>query len=161
MRLIIPDVILLIFSICCLIICNKVHKNDIEIKRDNFYITKDSHQQESDATITDKILFEKFQKFIPSKSTCATEVTQLEGEVTKKPKLSSHLKIEMSQHFESSIKKPKLSEMTRFWNSKVIPVLRQFIFMLLLFTCATFWPSVLSIPYFISFLKRNKVIELI
>ena len=67
-------------------------------------------------------MFEKFQKFIPSKSTCATEVTQLEGEVPKKPKTSSNLKIEMSQHFEindkSSIKKAKLSEMTRYLRAR-------------------------------------------
>jgi len=156
MRLIIPDVLLLIASIICLIICSKVHKKNIEIKRGNFYNTKDQNQPTSDATITDKRTFEKFNKFLVSKSTFTTVVTQLDGEETTKPETFNNLKRDPSQHNHHSQtppKKQKLSELTRFLNSKIIPVLRQFIFMLLLFTCGTFRPSALSIPYFVAFLS--------
>jgi hypothetical protein len=159
MRLIIPDVLLLIASIICLIICNKVHKKNIEIKRGNFYNTKDQNQEISDATIADKQKFEKLNKFLPSKSTFTTfttVVTQLDGEEITRPETLTNLKIDSSQHSpidQTPPKKQKLSELSRFLNSKIIPVLRQLIFMLLLFTCGTFRPSALSIPYFVAFLS--------
>ena len=163
MRVILPDVLLLVVSIFCLVLCNKVNTKNIELKRLNFYGNNPPKTTTTTSTtFTDKMLFKNLTQMAINNSN-DDESNQVNALSTSHSNRETAANIgTTSESLTYSTLTPPLhpsqkdmkksSPFSRFLKV-ILPILREMTFMLLLFACATFWPSVLSIPYFVSFLS--------
>ena len=140
--------------------CKNVHKSNIAAKREKIY--SESMLQTRDTTFTDKMVLTNVHETTQS-STLESPAgpTTLEGDTNDANNVDLHVSLSKRDSMASedklneelkariaNFKRNKINQLIKF----VFPFVKELIFLILLFMCSSFWPSLLSIPYFMFFL---------
>lgn len=141
-RIIVPDVVLLLVSILAIVLCKKIHKINLEIKRKIIYAQNEIVTR--DTTFTGH--------FCP--------LTNLEPELNSSV-LAGHVATdENSMNSKKDSSEVNVNQLIQTTSKKILPfewraivdICTEVTFLILLFLCSSVWPSVLTIFYFLSFI---------
>ena len=161
-RIIVPDVLLLTISVITLSICQHLNKYNKLMKirnaakqnslnttafTDNFCPLTNVQKEPSTGILTAQITTTHVG--INGMETVDTSSSSNENFTNQVNSDRSQVKrVRLTKKSETSM---RVTPLKRFLNS-IVPFLMQILFLCLMFTCASLWPSILAIPYFIIFI---------